>query len=264
MSANKDAILLRINKEDQVKALQEQGFTEVTFDTPLSEIAEYIKWVGGLRDLRLACIKISDGSLVYFKGEEWDSLTANARAQYSKHSVCMRARKREFLVAPGNCVNASGGEVFKFGGYGTDFKGVKNYGAGNTGLFDVNTGYEDTKAIIEQTAGKTDSQGTTGAPAAEAAWNYKVNSYDPMQWYLPSVTELRLMCEYKSELTAFLTKYFGGGTFTGDWYWSSTEYDSVSSWYVYMNTGYSLYNVRLSNYTYRVRAVCCPVVSSAE
>ena len=40
MSANKDAILLRINKEDQVKALKEQGFTEVTFDTPLSEIAE--------------------------------------------------------------------------------------------------------------------------------------------------------------------------------------------------------------------------------
>ena len=262
MSSSKDAILLRINKEDQVKALQELGFTEVNYNTPLSEMAEYIKWAGGLRDLRLACVKISDGSIHYFTGEEWNAMSANAKSQYSKLGVSIRARKREFIIAAADCTTTSGGSTFKFGGYGTDFKNVKNYAAGNVGLFDVNTGYEDTMAIIEQTAGKTDTQSTKGAPAAEAAWNYKANSYDPMQWYLPSVTELRLMCEYKTEINEFLTKNFAGGTIAGDWYWSSTEYDSSSSWHVHMNYGRSFYTYR--NGTTRVRAVCCPVVSSAE
>ena len=262
MSANKDAILLRINKEDQVKALQELGFTDVTYNTPLSEIAEYIRWAGGLRDLRIACVKISDGSIHNFTGEEWSAMSANAKSQYSKIGVNIRARKREFIIAAADCVSASGSNTFKFGGYGMDFKNVKNYAAGNTGLHEVNTGYEDTKAIIEQTAGKTDSQSITGAPAAEAAWNYKANSYDPMQWYLPSVTELRLICEYKTEINAFFTKYFAGGAIVGDWYWSSTEHDSSSSWYVYMNYGHSGgYN---GNGSGRVRAVCCSVVSSAE
>ena len=262
MSSSKDAILLRINKEDQVKALQELGFTEVNYNTPLSEMAEYIKWAGGLRDLRIACVKISDGSIHHFTGEEWNAMSANAKSQYSKLGVSIRARKREFVIAAANCVSASGGNTFKFGGYGVDFKNVKNYGANNSGLFDVNTGYEDTKAIIEQTAGKTDSQSITGAPAAEAAWNYKANSYDPMQWYLPSITELRLMAEYKTEINAFLNKYFAGGALESEWYWSSTEYDSSSSWYVYMGNGSSSINYRHN--TSRVRAVCCPVVSSAE
>ena len=262
MSSSKDAILLRINKEDQVKALQELGFTEVNYNTPLSEMAEYIKWAGGLRDLRLACVKISDGSIHHFTGEEWNAMSANAKSQYSKLGVSIRARKREFIIAAADCTTTSGGSTFKFGGYGTDFKNVKNYAAGNVGLFDVNTGYEDTMAIIEQTAGKTDTQSTKGAPAAEAAWNYKANSYDPMQWYLPSVTELRLMCEYKTEINEFLTKYFAGGTIAGDWYWSSTEHDSSSSWGVNMYYGHSSYGGR--NNTLRVRAVCCPVVSSAE
>ena len=262
MSATNDAILLRINKQDQVRALQDLGFTDVTNNTPLSEIAEYIRWAGGLRDLRIACVKISDGSIHNFTGEDWSAMSANAKSQYSKIGVNIRARKREFIVAAADCVTSSGGSTFKFGGYGIDFKNVKNYAAGNTGLFDVNTGYEDTKAIIEQTAGKTDSQSTTGAPAAEAAWNYKANSYDPMQWYLPSVTELRLICEYKTEINAFLTKYFAGGTITGDWYWSSTEYDSSSSWGVLMINGHSHYLNRIS--TNRVRPVSSPVVSSAE
>jgi hypothetical protein len=262
MNANKDAILLRINKEDQVKALQELVFTDVTDKTPLSEIAEYIKWAGGLRDLRITCVKISDGSIHNFIGEDWNAMTANAKSQYSKIGVNIRARKREFIIATADCINPSGGNTFQFGGYGTDFKNVKNYAAGNTGLFDINTGYEDTKAIIEQTAGKTDSQNIAGAPAAEAAWNYKANRYDPMQWYLPSVTELRLLCEYKTEINAFLTKYFSGGTFVSDWYWSSTEYDSSSSCYVSMNYGHSSTNLRHTSS--RVRAVCSPVVSSSK
>ena len=254
MSANKEALLLRMNKEAQVQALNEIGFTEVTFDTPLSEITEYIKWAGGLRDLRIACVKLSDSSISHFTGEEWSALSANAKAQYSKIGVSVRARKREFIVAATDCVNASGGQTFQFGAYGVDLKGVKNYGAGNVGLYEVNTGLEDTLAVIEQQSGKTDSQNIKGAPAAEAAWNYKANANDPLQWYLPSITELRLIAEYKTEINSFLTKYFNGGTITTEWYWSSTEVNTTQSWNVSMNNGTSNYTSGRHN-SVRVRAV---------
>ncbi len=262
MSANKNAILLRINKEEQVKALQELGFSNITFNTPLSEIAECIKWACGLRDLRIACVKKSDGTAHYFTGEEWGVLSANTKSQYVRIGVCIRARKREFIIAPNDCVNDVGSYSFKFGCYGTDFKNVKNYAAGNTGLFEVTTGYADTQAIVEQAVGNTDSNNTVGAPAAEAAWNYKANENDTMQWYLPSITELRLICEFKTEINAFFTKYFAGGTLAGDWYWSSTEYGPSASWLVHMNNGYS--NINFRYYANRVRPVCSPGVSSAE
>lgn len=255
MSTNKDAILLRINKEDQVKALRELGFSNITDDMPLSEIAEHIKWAGGLRDLRIACVKLSGKSIVYFTAEEWNALSANAMSLYRKIGVCIRARKREFIFAAEDCKTAAGGTGFKYGAYGKDLVGVKNYAGGNVGLHEINTGYEDTVASIEQTAGYTDSQGTTGAPAAEAAFNYKANEDDPLQWYLPSIAELMLLCEYKTEINSFLTKNFNGGTIVGDWYWSSTEYNSSYSWIVLMSNGFSYSNGRYSSGRVRPVAV---------
>ena len=112
---------------------------------------------------------------------------------------------------------------------------------------------------MEQGAGLTDADGTVGAPAAEAAWNYKASTNDPLQWYLPSVAELRLMAEFKTEIHAFFDKYFAGvGKFQNTWYWSSTEYDSSHCWYVSMGYGTSLSTYRSG--AYRVRPVA--VVSS--
>ena len=112
---------------------------------------------------------------------------------------------------------------------------------------------------MEQGAGLTDADGTVGAPAAEAAWNYKASTNDPLQWYLPSVAELRLMAEFKTEIHAFFDKYFAGvGKFQNTWYWSSTEYDSSGCWIVHMTSGISITSSR--NYANRVRPVA--VVSS--
>ena len=140
MDYSKDAILLRLSKEMQVAALHEQGFTEVTMATPLTEIAEYIKWTGGLRDLRIATVKPADGTVYYFSGEEWSALSANAKSNYEKIGVCIRARKRMFIIAPEDCVSETGGTTFKFGLRGTDLKGVKNYGANSSGLYGVPLG----------------------------------------------------------------------------------------------------------------------------
>ena len=48
---NESALLLRMNKEEQVSVLQEIGFTNVNENTPASDIAKYIRWAGGLLDL---------------------------------------------------------------------------------------------------------------------------------------------------------------------------------------------------------------------
>ena len=255
LNANKEAVLLRLNKERQVQALNEIGFTEVTMDTPLSEIAEYIKWAGGLRDIRLAAMKSSDNSITYFTAEEWGALSANAKSNYQKLGACVRARCLEWIVAPRDCADANGTETFKFGGYGLDFKGVANFGGNNSGLYEHIDGLADTEAIITQTAGYTDSQNIKGAPAAEAAYYFKAFDGDPLQWHLPAIPILRYICEYVTEINAFFDKVFGGqGKInTSTWYWSSTEYDSAHSWGVYMNHGISYINIR--TISHRVRPV---------
>ena len=55
---NESALLLRMNKEEQVSVLQEIGFTSVNENTPASDIAKYIRWAGGLLDLSFATIRI--------------------------------------------------------------------------------------------------------------------------------------------------------------------------------------------------------------
>ena len=78
---NESALLLRMNKEEQVSVLQEIGFTSVNENTPASDIAKYIRWAGGLLDLSFATIRIEDGVNVFFTAEEWNSLSANNRSK---------------------------------------------------------------------------------------------------------------------------------------------------------------------------------------
>ena len=69
------ATLLRLNKQEQVKALQAVGFADITENSRASEFPNRIKWPTGLLDMRVACNRISDNSKWYFTREEWNSLT---------------------------------------------------------------------------------------------------------------------------------------------------------------------------------------------
>jgi len=206
--------------------------------------------------LRLACVKNSDGSLHYFTAEEWDA--NNTKSSYNKLGVYMCDGYKEFIIAGVDCGGSSGEDEFEFefGAYGVKIKGVKHH---IDNLGDIWTGEEDTRAIIRQTAGKTDEEGIVGAPAAEAAWNYKACSNDPLQWYLPSISELILMFFDKIKINDFLYKYFGAGGIYDDndyRYWSSTLYNKdFSSWYVPMRGGSSYKDYYERYGTFRVRAV---------
>ena len=61
------AMLLRLNKQDQIEALKSIGFTTVNENTPASDIAEYMQWSGTLLDLSLATLRIEDGEQVFFR-----------------------------------------------------------------------------------------------------------------------------------------------------------------------------------------------------
>ena len=241
---NASAILLRINKQDQIEALKSLGFTNVDENTSASDVARYMRWAGGLLDLSLATLRIEDGEQVFFTASEWNSMSANNRSKYIRIGIRLRAECRQFIIAKSDCIDDGGNKTFKWGGYGTDLRGLKNYGNGNQGLHDTFDGKENTDIIVEALAGVRDTQGTIGAPAAEAARAYKACTLetdgieDTTVWNLPALGELMLMAKYKLEINELVTTMFGGqNIFTNDWYWSSTEWDASSSWGVTFNYG---------------------------
>lgn len=192
--------------------------------------------------LCIACANKNDGSIAYFTGRQWKALAANEKSRYAQLGVSIKKNGHEFIIAAKDCQDPEDGDYgLKFGGCRIDFAGVRNY----EDLYKVReayitTGYSDTKAIIEQTKGKTDSEGIKGAPAAEAAWNYKANSHDSLQWYLPSLSELYMIYMNIGKINSFLNKYFTDyNSIPKEWYWSSTESGRSGSWSVYMNYGSS-------------------------
>ena len=241
---NGSAMLLRLNKQDQISALQSIGFTTVNENTPASEIAKYMKWAGTLLDLSLAALRIEDGEQVFFTASEWNSMSANNRSKYIRIGIRLRAECHQFIIAKSDCIDAGGNKTFKWGGYGNDLRGLKNYGNGNQGLYDTFDGKENTDTIIETLSGIKDTQGTVGAPAAEAARAYKACTLvddgieDTTVWNLPALGELMLMAKYKLEINELATSMFGNqNIITTDWYWSSTEFDASNAWCVGMNYG---------------------------
>ena len=232
------------------KATVSRPVKEDAVDTGLKKILSIPREQKGL--LCLACTNKKDKSIAYFTGEEWNSLSIDVQSQYAKTGVSIYDDGHAFIIAPEDCKAEDSHDEFQFGGVGMDFVGVKNHESGYVGFI---TGYNDTKAIVEQCKGKEDKDGILGAPAAEAAWNYKANEFDNLQWYLPSISELYLIYRYKDKINRFLSRYFLRGAQIEKWhYWSSTAYNKDCSWYVDIYIGYC-YTSNNRNVSYRVRAV---------
>ncbi|MBE6285237.1 MAG: TIR domain-containing protein [Bacteroidales bacterium] len=232
------------------KAAVSRQVKEDAVDTGLKKILSIPREQKGL--LCLACINKKDKSIAYFTTDEWESISESIKSQYAKTGVSIYEDGHTFIIALEDCKTADGDNEFAFGGYGKDFVGVKSY-IEEPSVFI--TGYNDTTAIIEQCNGRKDDKGIQGAPAAEAAWNYKANEYDYMQWYLPSVSELMLIYKYRYEINDFLSKYVPAESKVScAVYWSSTVYLSYSAWSVFMYYGSSDYYDH-RNGSYRVRAV---------
>lgn len=112
------------------------------------------------------------------------------------------------------------------------------------------SGLDLTKRIVEA---QTDIDGMT---AAKRCWNYQKGG---LQWYLPCLMELGVLCAYRDEINKAM-KEIGCPdecllpTEDSDetWVWSSSEYSQNNSWLVIFSNGNFHY---LKCYSGMVRAV---------
>lgn len=113
------------------------------------------------------------------------------------------------------------------------------------------SGLDLTKRIVEA---QTDIDGMT---AAKRCWNYQKGG---LQWYLPCLMELGVLCAYRDEINKAM-KEIGCPdecllpTEDSDetWVWSSSENSQINSWVVYFSNGYFYCNGKC--YSHMVRAV---------
>ncbi len=114
----------------------------------------------------------------------------------------------------------------------------------------IGTGEANTKALVSKmgnTAYNDYMRRTTKAMyAAKVCADYRGGGYD--DWFLPSKDELDLMYQY-------LQMNNLAGLSGGRSYWSSSEYDGGSAWYLYFYKGNQSYSMRANENTVRpVRA----------
>lgn len=118
------------------------------------------------------------------------------------------------------------------------------------------SGLDLTKRIVEA---QTDIDGMT---AAKRCWNYQKGG---LQWYLPCLMELGVLCAYRDEINKAM-KEIGCPdecllpTEDSDetWVWSSSESSQYNSWYVYFSDGGFLNGIKCSSSMVRAVAAFQP------
>lgn len=242
MTNEQSATLLRLNKQAQVKALQEVGFTDVNEFSRASEFALRIKWAAGLLDLCLACNRISDNSKAYFTSAEWNSLTLANKQLFIKRGLRIRAHGHSFVIAAQECYNADLTTVFYWGGQGKIIDGLNQKGLG--AMYGCFTGEEDTDLIITALKDQNNS-GVLGAPAAESARAYRAYTQesdgieDTSNWFLPSAGQMLLLYRYRDKINEMMRTFWSSDSMlmTDKYYWSSTIWDINGVWTFELNTG---------------------------
>lgn len=113
------------------------------------------------------------------------------------------------------------------------------------------SGLDLTKRIVEA---QTDIDGMT---AAKRCWNYQKGG---LQWYLPCLMELGVLCAYHDEINKAMKEIgcpdeclLPTEDSDATWVWSSSENSQNGSWGVDFSNGY--FNGYLKSYSGMVRAV---------
>ena len=104
-----------------------------------------------------------------------------------------------------------------------DVSGVQNYSNATTSTGDWQ-GFKNTKAMYE-----ADKSGVN-YPAIKKVLTYSTTGTEQGQWYLPAAGELQAISINKDTLNTTLSK-IGGTQMSGN-YWSSSEQNSGSSYYI--------------------------------
>lgn len=239
MNKEQSVTLLRQNKRKQVEALNGLGFAGVTAATRASLFADYIKWSGGLLDVRVAIVRIADGEKFYLTIQEWESLTTANKALFVKKGVRIRACQEDFILA------ASALGTFAWGGT-YDVATVPNYGqtgASNIYNYSAKTALELT-GYINDAYGTTVRNSVTGAPAAKAALEFKAFRQatdgvdDDSDWCLPLPKHCLILYRYINQINDVLRRAWSSDNIlTTSSLWTCLECTNANAWYFIMSYG---------------------------
>ena len=211
-----------------------EGYTVTITKSPNTDVAD-----SATKTVVVDCEIIKNGVFAYYSD---GTIKSYAEADSTAIGVAIIQDDISFIIDKTN-------SNLKFGGYNKDLTstGIVLTTNSTTAKQDFD-GYNNTTKIISACSGYTDSSyNITGAPAAE----YCRGRFSG-KGYLPSLGELNVAYQYKTDVDSMLTK-IGGTALTSSYYWSSTLYSaSDNSWILDWNDGSTGNGNR--NYTYYVRA----------
>lgn len=125
-----------------------------------------------------------------------------------------------------------------WGGYGTEVSGITTTTDSSTAATDYD-GEGNTAAIINALNGTNDGY-VDGAPAAEYCRAYTFPN--GATGYMGAAGEWQAALDNKDAITSALSTC--GGTAMSNYYWTSTQYSSYVSWYMYWNDEFFDYDVK--------------------
>lgn len=224
--------LMELNRREIIKALNDAGITDAKEDTPFSELAELVKWATGFGGCELAVYNKDEGKYEHFTKEEWDAKSSSQRAAYVSLGILFRAEAKQWVIARSNATDSTNAATYIWSNELVDVPTLKNYTVKSTGVltdFDGKGKTDKICAYAETGSGKR-------YPAAQVCRAYKAAEGDPAEWYLPDVSEWKLMNRYRGKINTALVQFFGVGLANSE-YWTSDEYSSHSAWCSESNGG---------------------------
>ena len=261
MATEDNAKLLILNKAEQVSALQSIGIPAEE-DTPLSTLADYAKWAGGLLDICYACAP-ADGSgigkgtssLTYFSPDEYRALPDSESVNHVRIGIRLRAENKQFLISLADIAKdgtPSSSAVYYWASTSGDIANLKNYGLQSKGMFDEFDAEGMSDAICAYYAGIANSYSAAGA-----CRKYKASNVDPVEWSMATVAHLRMIFKYKKEINDFFAQHIPSAVpIKSNIYWAANEYDASYPWNIDMRSGALLHSAGKGyNASYAVRAV---------
>lgn len=262
MSTTEDnAKLLELNYNAQLAALREIGLLGATETIPLGEIADRMKWAGGLLDVQLAKVYKADGpdkgKLFIFTTDEWDAMSSNQQGNYLTLGVCVRAERQRFLISKSDIKTSGGAYTMLWSSERINVPNLTDYGAGSTGIYEDFDAAGMTDAIVDV----AEARGVAYLPA-QLSRAYKACTVaddgvdDPVVWSMATLAHLRIMSKYRTQINAVISTYIGSSfILQSDWYWSANEYSADYAHRIHLGSGFVYSNFFKNIFNYRVRAV---------
>ena len=203
-------------------------------------------WEGFRKDLSFVFAKDAGVYIQHVDGSlhteaEW---TAGGYANSDANGVAILSETVPAFVIAKEDVNESG---LAWGGYNKTVPDIVTSTSGSIAMLDMD-GIGNTPKIIEYLAGTNDGY-VDGAPAAEACAAFTFPN--GKKGYLPALGEWNGAYNNKTAVVSAMT-LIGGTAISSNYYWSSTQFTSNYSWYLYWGYG-NLNNLTKYN-TYYVRA----------